>query len=224
MKKLSIVLTLAVLVVGGHFAGRVLRKQSDGRSDPGSTAAARKQVPPGGEVKGPEHAMVTIVEFSDFECPFCSTVQATLNRLQREFGSQLRQSFRHAPMPAHPRAALASEAALAAGAQGKFWEMHDKLFANQSALARADLDRYARQIGLDMAAFAKALDGQVHKARVAEDVALARKLGVRGLPACFVNGRLIAGAKPYEYFKEVVEEELARAGKPGSARSYARTP
>ena len=219
MKKGAMVVLLGVLVVGGHFLGRALRRQgvaekwaSAGARDK-SAAAERREVPLGGDAKGPEDAVINIVEFSDFQCPFCNSAQATLRKLQQEYGNQIRIFFRHSPLPSHRQALLASQAALAAGAQGKFWEMHDKLFANQKALARADIEKYAQQVGLDLTRFKAALDGNVYRARVDEDIALARQLGVKGLPASFINGRLIVGAKAYDRFKEVVEDELARARK-----------
>jgi protein-disulfide isomerase len=211
MKNIAIVAGLGVLLVGGHFVGRALRPQDGARPDDRSAVAARKAVPLGGDARGTEDALVNIVEFSDFECPFCNLAQTTLKKLQQEYGSQIRVFFRHAPMASNQQAALASQAALAAGAQGRFWEMHDKLFANRTALGRADIERYAQQLALDMTLFRQALDNETHQARVAEDTALARRLGIRGLPAFFINGRLIVGAKPYDQFRNLVEDELARA-------------
>lgn len=105
----------------------------------------------------------------------------------------------------------ASEAAMAAHAQGKFWEMHDKLFANQQAgLDRASLERYAQEIGLDMAKFRTDLDSGKHRAAIAEDQRLAQSVGATGTPTFFINGRLLVGAQPFEQFKQVIDEELAK--------------
>jgi len=173
----------------------------------------RVQVPVGGPMRGAAMAKVTIVEFSDFQCPFCSRVNPTLERLGKEYPTQVRIFFRHFPLPFHPNAALAAEAAVAAQAQGKFWEMHDKLFANQRDLSRKGLETYAQQIGLDLPKFRAALDSQAGKAAVDADLALGRDLGVAGTPNFFVNGRNVAGAQPFEEFKRVVDDEIARTDK-----------
>src|SRR5581483_2482422 len=104
-------------------------------------------------VKGPRDAPVTLLEFSDFQCPFCGRVGPTLKQLEDEYKGKLRIAFKNRPLPFHQNAQLAAEAALAAGDQGKFWEMHDKLFANQQALERADLEPYAQEIGLNVNQF-----------------------------------------------------------------------
>jgi protein-disulfide isomerase len=210
MKKILIGALVGVLTVGGYFLGRELRQRGASQDDR-SAVTARRDVPLGGDARGPEDAPINIVAFSDFECPFCRIADDSLNKLQQEYGNQIRLFFRHAPMPSHQRAGVAAQAALAAGAQGRFWQMHDQLFAHQASLARIDIDRYAQQIGLEMTTFRRALDGQAYQTRLAEDMALARSLGVRGLPAVFINGRLIVGAKPYGEFKTVVEDELRGA-------------
>ena len=189
----------------------VRRRPPRPRRSPGDVE--RKRVPLEGEFKGAADALVNIVVFSDFQCPFCSRVNPTLERISKEFPGKVRIFFKHYPLPFHEDAPLASQAALAAGAQGKFWEMHDKLFANQQALKRPDLDRYAQELGLDAAKFKQALDGNTFKARIDADMALAGKIGVGGTPASFVNGRLISGAVRFDDFKKIVEEELATANK-----------
>jgi protein-disulfide isomerase len=173
----------------------------------------RIQVPVGGPVRGPATAQVTVVEFSDFQCPFCSRVVPTLERLRKEYPTQVRIFFRHFPLPFHENAAPAAEAAVAAEAQGKFWEMHDKLFANQQDLSRPALEKYAAQIGLDMVKFRAALDGHEGKGRIDADLALGHQVGIEGTPNFFVNGRSVQGAQPFEEFKRVVDEEIARADK-----------
>jgi protein-disulfide isomerase len=171
----------------------------------------RIQVPLGGPVRGPAAAPVSIVEFSDFQCPFCSRVVPTLERLQKDYPTQIRIFFRHFPLPFHENAPLAAEAAVAAEAQGKFWQMHDLLFANQQDLSRPALERYAQQLGLDLGKFRAALDGHQGKARVDADLALGRQLEVEGTPNFFVNGRNVQGAQPYEEFKAIVDDEIVRA-------------
>ncbi|MGB0679128.1 MAG: DsbA family protein, partial [Polyangiales bacterium] len=164
--------------------------------------------------KGPADALVTIVEVSDFECPFCSRVLPTISRVLNDYEGKVRVVWRNNPLPMHPNAPAAAQAALEAYAQGgakKFWQMHDLMFNNQRSLKRADLEGYAKQIGLNMSRFRKALDSNAHQSKVKDDQAMAAKFGARGTPAFFINGRLLSGAQPYEKFKEIIDEEIKRA-------------
>ena len=164
-------------------------------------------------VKGPKYAPVTIVEFSDFECPFCSKVGPTYKKIAETYGDKVRVVFKHNPLPFHKNAPLASEASLAAGAQGKFWEMHDLLFENQKALLRTDLEGYAEQLGLDLKKFNAALDGHLYSAKIADDQEVASLVQAKGTPNHFINGRKLTGAKPFEEFKAIIDEELAKTDK-----------
>jgi len=119
--------------------------------------------------------------------------------------------FKQNPLPMHQNARIAAEAAMAAHAQGKFWQMHDKMFANQRALSREDLERYAQEIGLDMTRFKRSLDSHEFQREIDADVALAAQLGARGTPSFFINGRPLRGAQPFEGFKTVIDEEVQRA-------------
>ncbi len=162
--------------------------------------------------KGPAAAPVTIVEFSDFECPFCARARPTLKRIADVYGDKVRIAFRDFPLPIHPRAPKAAEAAACAADQGKFWEMHDKLFASATKLDVADLKRYAGELGLDAPAFESCLDSGRQAAAVSADMDAGSGYGVSSTPAFFVNGRLVLGALPFERFAEVIDDELARAG------------
>jgi protein-disulfide isomerase len=162
-------------------------------------------------VKGPANAPVTIIEFSEFQCPFCSRVNPTIDTLRKDYPKDVRVVFKHNPLSFHKDAPLASEAAMAAGDQGKFWEYHDILFKNQKALKRDQLEGYAQQLNLDMQKFKGALDSGKFKKQVAEDQALANKLGARGTPNFFINGQKLVGAKPVSAFKEVIDAELKAA-------------
>jgi protein-disulfide isomerase len=162
-------------------------------------------------VKGPKDALVTILEYSDFECPFCSRVGPTLKQVHETYGDKVRVAFRHLPLPFHPHAKLAAQAAVAAHNQGKFWEMHDKLFANQKALEKADLVKYAKELGLNTAKFEKDLEDPATVAKVDADNASSNKVEARGTPHFFVNGRRVVGAQPFEAFKTAIDEELKRA-------------
>ncbi len=161
--------------------------------------------------KGPRDALVTIVVFSDFQCPFSNRVNPTLKQVMDTYGKDVRIVYKHNALPFHKDAPLAAEAAQEAGAQGKFWQMHDKIFENQRALKRADLEKYAQEIGLNMAKFKKALDNHVHKADVDADGKLAASIGARGTPGFFINGRSLRGAQPFPSFKRLIDEELKKA-------------
>jgi protein-disulfide isomerase len=179
-----------------------------------AAAAVRKiDVPAESPAFGPKYAKVTIVEWSDFQCPYCSRAAPTVERLRKEYGNDVRFVFRNLPLPMHPNARIAAQAAMAANAQGKFWEMHDQLFANQAALDRASLERTAEKLGLDMARFGKDIDGAVVQAQIEADMAAATAAGVRGTPTLFVNGRPMSGAPQWEQFKAEIDGEIAKANK-----------
>ena len=144
----------------------------------------------GSPAKGPKTAKITVVLFSDFECPYCSHAEKQVKHLQSKFGANnIRVVYRHLPLPFHTKAKLAAEASMAAHAQGKFWPYHDKLFANQEKLDKADLLRYAKELGLDMKKFQQALEKGTYKAIVNKDLSFASKLNVPGTPFFFINGR-----------------------------------
>jgi len=161
--------------------------------------------------KGPSDALVTIVEFSDFQCPFCKKVEPALAQVVEVYGKDVRIVWRNNPLPMHEHATLAAEAVMAAGDQGKFWEYHERLFANQQALARENLEQYAKELGLDTAKFKAALDTNGHKDQIEADQQLARSLGASGTPAFFINGRSFYGARPFDAFKALIDEELQKA-------------
>jgi protein-disulfide isomerase len=139
---------------------------------------------------GTADAPVTLVEYGDFECPFCGRAYPELKRVLRQLGPKVRFVFRHFPLSdAHPHAQHAAEVAEAAAAQGKFWEMHDLLYQRQSALADEDLVAYAQQLGLDADRVRRELATHVHAARVREDLSSGERSGVSGTPRFFINGR-----------------------------------
>lgn len=164
--------------------------------------------------RGADDPLVTIVMFSDFECPFCSRVEPTLDRLLEEHPRDVRIVWRNNPLPFHNDALPAANAAMEAYRQGGdplFWRYHALLFENQRALSRADLERYGAQAGLDAGALARALDGHAHRASIDRDQAMAARVGARGTPAFFINGRMFLGAQPFESFDAVVREEIGIA-------------
>jgi protein-disulfide isomerase len=153
------------------------------------------------------------VVFSDFQCPFCSRAVPTLQQIEQSYGKDVRIVWKHQPLAFHPQAFPAAEAAEAAREQGKFWQMHDLLFANQSQLSQAQYEALAKQLGLDQAKFKAALDSHRNKGRIDEDMKLAQQLGVNGTPTFFVNGRRIVGAQPYDAFKQAIDAELKKNGR-----------
>jgi len=160
--------------------------------------------------KGPKDAKVTVVEFSDFQCPFCSRAATTFKQIHEVYGDKVRIVFREFPLGMHQRATPAAEAAECANEQGKFWEYHDKLFGNQQKLADEDFMKYAEELGLNVDQFKTCFSSGKFKADVQKDMAEGSKAGVTGTPAFFVNGRFISGAQPLETFKNMIDEELAR--------------
>ncbi len=168
----------------------------------------------GAFAQGPKDAPVTIVEFSDFQCPYCSRVIGTLKEVVRLYPQQVRLAFRDFPIASlHPKAQKAAEAARCAGEQGKFWEYHDILFESQAQATTADFKRFAGQLKLDAGRFAACLDSGKHAAAVAADVQEGTRLGITGTPTFFINGRLVVGALPLETFQRLIERELRRASK-----------
>jgi len=170
----------------------------------------RQTVEAKGPAKGPEKAPVVIVEFSDFECPYCSRAESTIAEVIRAYPDKIRLVYRDFPLPMHANAPKAAEAAKCAGDQGKYWDMHAKLFANQRALDAKALKGYAKELNLDQAKFDKCLDSGEKTKLVEEDHKAGGELGVTGTPAFFVNGMLLSGAQPFEAFKELIDAELAQ--------------
>ncbi len=165
----------------------------------------------GAPSRGPEDATVTLVEFSDFHCPFCRRVQPTLEELLKKYPTQVRLVYKHMPLDSlHPRARRAAEASWCAQQQGRFWEYHDALYEDGSAGTDEQLTAIAQRVGLDMPAFGACLASDEPKTTVQRHVEEGARYGVSGTPGFFVNGRLLAGAQPIENFVRIIEEELAR--------------
>ncbi len=162
--------------------------------------------------KGPDSAPVTIVEFSDFQCPYCSRVVPTMEQIKEKYGDKVQLSFRHFPLQFHENAQKASEASMCAADQGKFWEMHDLMFAEQQQLTVDNLKEKATRLGLAADAFNDCLDSDKFAEQVKADMQAGVLAGVSGTPAMFINGRFINGAQPYEAIAEIVDEELKSAG------------
>jgi len=162
-------------------------------------------------IRGPKDAAITITEFSDYQCPFCARAEPIIEEALKAYPTQARFIYKHFPLTSiHPNAMGAAQAAVAAQKQGKAWEMHDLLFKNQRALQPEKLKEYAQQIGLDVAQFEKDMNSDEVKKQVEADMTEARKLGVRGTPTIFVNGKLLRN-RSVEGIKEIAEPILAKA-------------
>src|SRR5262249_46781453 len=138
---------------------------------------------------GGKSAKVTIIEYSDFQCPFCSRVEETLKRIEKDYGDKVRLVWKDNPLPFHQNAMPAAEAGRAAAEQGKFWQMHDMMFQNQQKLTKEDLEGYAQQVGLNVAKYKSAIESHKHEKAIKDDMAEAAKFGARGTPSFFINGR-----------------------------------
>lgn len=159
-------------------------------------------------VRGAEQARLTLVVFSDFQCPYCGQAHPSLLRVLKEHPNDVRLVFKHFPLGGHPRAMPAARAAESARLQGRFWEMHDRLFENQDALEEADFDRYAADLGLDVARFRADRSSPEVQARIDADLAEGARLGIEGTPTLFVAGRRFR--EPMRALDAYVKEELAR--------------
>lgn len=223
---ISVVMASMVLTAGmdrnGVLLATALRKTELALGQANAAAVRRAPVPEvdiatkhtlntvGSPFLGPASAKVTLVEFSDFQCPFCARATPTLRKIRKAYGDDVRIVFKHLPLPIHPKAPAAHLAAEAAHRQGKFWPLHDKIFAEQGSMSEENYLKWAAELGLDMEQFARDVASSETKTRVASDAREAHDLGVSSTPAFFVNGYLIKGAKPFSVFQEKIDEELAK--------------
>ena len=160
---------------------------------------------------GPSDASVTIIEFSDYQCPYCSRAESVVKQVLERYPDQVRFVYRHLPLESiHPQARAAAEAAVCAEDQGRFWEYHELLFANQQAISAAKLSELAEQVGLDEEAFASCTADDSTRQRVQRDISDAGAAGASGTPAFFVNGIPLSGVQPLEEFVELIDSELTR--------------
>jgi protein-disulfide isomerase len=183
-------------------------KQREAQNQPLSPDAQAKIAAAGAPSFGPENAKVTIVEFSDFQCPFCTRAATVVHQIKEKYGDKVRFVFRQYPLPMHGDAHLAAQAALAAHQQGKFWEYHDLLFKNQRALTRPSLEDYAKQADLNIVQLKKALDDQSLKAAVDADVKLGEEVNVNGTPTVFINGKRVPNPTEFEPVAKLIDAAL----------------
>jgi protein-disulfide isomerase len=232
-KILSYVLVALMAFAGGYLV-RHLAPQggSKGTSDSGAAVPTSADKGGGGQAydsdkipigdsptKGPKDALVTIVEFSDFQCPFCSKAFESIQKVEKNYGDKVRMVFKHYPLPFHKQAKPAARVAMAAGEQGKFWEMHDKLFNNQKKFKGGGVEdlgaKWAKEMGLDVEKFEKDLKNNKsqYNKTIDQEMQQGKKLGVKGTPHFLINGKAISGAQPYSKFKSIIESELDAAQK-----------
>lgn len=189
-----------------------LMKTAKGAPEPEKKTAP--PVPAGNAFKGGAKAKVVIQQWSDFQCPFCSRVEPTVNEIEKTYGDKVKIVWRDKPLPMHPDAPLAAEAgreALKQKGPDGFWKLHAKMFANQQKLKREDLEGYAKEIGLDVDKFKAALDAHAHKAEVDADDKAGTDIGISGTPAFLINGYYVSGAQPFAKFKKLIDRALNEA-------------
>jgi len=162
--------------------------------------------------RGPEDAPVTLYEFTDFQCPYCARVQPTVEQVYQHYEGKLRHVFKHLPLAMHSQAKLAAEASMCAADQGGFWDLRTWMFDNQRSLNKDSILAQVGELGLDKEKFASCLDQGVHRAEVEADMAEASAAGITGTPGFVINGRFFSGARPYDAFAEIIDDELKRAG------------
>ncbi len=184
-------------------------KRQESKNKPLDPAVVAKIAQGDAPAFGPADAKVTIVEFSDFQCPFCSRAAEVAHKVKEKYSSKVRFVFRQFPLSFHQNAHVAAEAALAANAQGKFWEYHDKLFANQNALDRASLEKFAKETGVDVAKLKKALDDKTFAATVDADMKLGEEVAVDGTPTMFLNGTRVPNPTDFDALSQQIEAALA---------------
>ena len=162
-----------------------------------------------GMTKGSKNSPVTLIEYSDYECPYCARAEATIKDVLDEYGSKIYFVYKDFPLPFHNNAQKAAEASRCALEQNKYWEYHDALFKNQQSLDTNSLKTYAKSLGLDETKFSECLDSNKYTEKVKQDIEEGQSKGVTGTPTFFVNGKMLVGAQPFDAFKEIIDKELA---------------
>ena len=203
--------------LGSTVEGYFKNRQAEARKQREKQQAAQmeeefknpKDIPVGtSPTKGPKDAPITIVEFSDFQCPYCSRANNTVEQIIKNYDGKVRLAFKNLPLPFHNEAKPSAAAALAAGEQGKFWEFHDALFANQRKLNTEFYMKTAKDLGLDIEKFKKDMKSEKVNKQIEDDMKLARENGISGTPGFFINGVAVKGAQPFPVFKQVIDRWL----------------
>jgi protein-disulfide isomerase len=211
--RVAAILGMIATFIGGYILGG-LRDDTESKLQLAEQAAAAERlaipVGPSPSVGRPE-ALVTVVEFGDFQCPYCARSLITQKRLMEQFPHQIRWVYKHMPLPFHPRARPAASAAMAAHVQGHFWPYARLLYLNQKQLDDVHFERYARELGLDVKRFLQDMNEDVGGPLIEADVELSRRIRVKGTPSYFINGRLMTGPPTYANLVGIVREEIALA-------------
>lgn len=216
---------LAIIIAGIIIAGAVIYSNNKNAN---LTGEAQKNIAPQEEEedtskvypvsvgddpqKGNSEAKITIIEFSDFQCPFCKKALPTIDKILEDYPNQIKFVYRDFPLDFHDNAQKAAEAAECADDQGKFWEYHDLLFEHQDEWSEdsEEFKKYAKDLGLDEPQFVQCLDSGKYKEEVKKDQSDGESVGVSGTPTFFINGHKLVGAKPYQEFKKIIDEELKK--------------
>ena len=202
------VLVATVLIIGG---GAWYASQKQSSQEPTVAANTERLVLEDSHSLGADDAKVTVVEFGDFECPACGALHQPLKETKEKYADQsVRFVYRQFPLAQHPNALLAAEASEAAAAQGKFWEYHDLLFENQTALEREDLEQYAEQLTLNMDQFREALDNDTYRERVQQDRSDGNAVGVNSTPTVYINGVRYTGQYSVAALSQAIDAALAQ--------------
>ena len=202
------VLVIAAVTIIVFVGILLFASRTEQKTDVGSSVDQARFMTEGTHVRGEASASATLVEFSDFECPACGMFYPKISELEHKYPTSLKVVYKHFPLPQHTEARKAAEAAEAAGAQGKFWEMHDKMFENQKALKVEDLKKYAADLGLDTKKFDEELDSGKYAAKVQTDSALGTGLGVNSTPTFYLNGKKIVNLKSLNSLEDEIRKEL----------------
>jgi len=221
---IAVISTLAFIILLIVFLGgktdskkvaEVKKPEAQAAQEANKQQAKLAAVPPVTDkdyIRGDKNAPVTLIEYSDFECPYCARHVDTLDKILSEYKGKVRLVYRNFPLSFHPHSKKAAEAAECAGEQGKFWEMHDEIFkANKSKTMGVDKwKKVAANLGLDTAKFNKCLDSDEYASKITSQMRDGAAAGVKGTPATFVNGQLVSGAVPYESFKQIIDTALSK--------------
>ncbi|MDA1169227.1 MAG: DsbA family protein [bacterium] len=206
---ISILVATALFIGGGAYFASKKAPSTEGRII--ADTLVNRLAPEDAQAIGPKDAKVTFVEFADFQCPACASIHPTLKELKEKYkDASVRFVFRHYPLPQHPHALKAAEAAVEAGKHNKFWEYHDQLFENQSVISPETLVAFAEKLEIPKDAFVQALDSNANEAIVRRDITDGGALGVRGTPALFINNMEYKGKYSVEEMSKAIDAELAK--------------
>ena len=218
MKSKTILWTIIAVVVIGSIFGivKLASKSKDLGSNSNTPVLTVSAINDNENIKGNKDAKVVLIEYSDFQCPACASYYLILKKVSEELGKQIKFAYRHFPLPQHKNAKIAATVAEAAGLQGKFWEMHDLIFQNQSDWseeknAAVIFAQYAQDLGLDLTQFQTDIASDKIKAKIENDSKSGTRAGVNSTPTFFLNGKKITNPRNYDEFKNAIEQALGQS-------------